>query len=204
MEKSEAITELTKLLIKQDIKDKLGISFTRFYEAIMLLRRMHYICCSGSNQFHFFLSPNPDYEKEHGLQDWVFPESVQLNPKTEKDLPKIEIIVPERNIEIDNIDKINNKDIGRSKQTLAINLDHVLFNGLASAEDLRAIQKWIDVDAYHRVDRKLLKDNWGNDEKYRSCVLLYLSQLLDEMKDADVNALENLINQIVKEASANE
>ena len=106
-------------LSKQDIKDKLGISFTRFYEAIMLLRRMHYICCSGSNQFHFFLSPNPDFEKEHGIVDWESPNLENNNPKSEEEFPKTEQIFPKMSIEIDNIDNIDIKNINKPKQTFA-------------------------------------------------------------------------------------
>ena len=106
-------------LSKQDIKDKLEISFTRFYEAIKLLRRMHYICCSGSNQFHFFLSPNPDFEKEHGIGDWESPKSEQSNPKIEEEFRKAGETVPKTNIEIDIIDKIDNKDKNKPKQTFA-------------------------------------------------------------------------------------
>ena len=83
-------------------------------------------------------------------------------------------------------------------QSIAEDLDNVLFNGLASDEDLRAIQKWIDVDACNRVERSLIKVNWGNDEKYRSALLHYLFRLLDSMKDIDVNAIDNLINTIIE------
>ena len=83
-------------------------------------------------------------------------------------------------------------------QSIAEDLDNVLFNGLASEEDLRVIQKWIDVDACNRVERSLLKVNWGNDEKYRSALLHYLFRLLENMKDIDVNAIDNLINTIIE------
>ena len=81
-------------------------------------------------------------------------------------------------------------------QSIAEDLDNVLFNGLASEKDLRVIQKWIDVEAYNRVERSLLKVNWGNLERYRSAVLHYLFRLLENMKDIDVNAIDNLINSI--------
>ena len=106
-------------LSKQDIKDKLDISSTRFYEAIALLRRMHYICCSGSNQFHFFLSPNPNFEKEYGIVDWESPNLENNNPKTEEELPKTEQNLPKMNIEINNIDKIDIKNKNKLKLTFA-------------------------------------------------------------------------------------
>lgn len=81
-------------------------------------------------------------------------------------------------------------------QSIAEDLDNILFNGLASEEDLRVIQKWIDVDAYNRVERSLIKVNLGNHEKYRSALLHYLFRLLESMKDIDVNAIDNLINSI--------
>ena len=85
-------------LSKQDVKNKLDISFTRFYEGIALLRRMHYICCSGTNQFHFFLSPNPNFEKEHGIVNWESPNLDTNNPKSEEELPKTEHISPKMSI----------------------------------------------------------------------------------------------------------
>lgn len=93
----------TFALSKQDIKDRLGISFSRYYEAIMLLKRLHYICSDGSNHLHFFLKPNPDFESRYGLQDWE-----NEKPKTgEADL-KMGNSVPRSNIEIDIIDKKDN------------------------------------------------------------------------------------------------
>ena len=83
-------------------------------------------------------------------------------------------------------------------QSIAEDLDNILFNGLASEEDLRVIQKWIDVDAYNRVERTLIKINWGNHENYRSALLHYLFRLLENMKDIDVNAIDNLINTIIE------
>ena len=106
-------------LSKQDIKDKLDISFSRFYESIALLRRMKYICCSGSNQFHFFLSPNPDFEKEHGIVDWEIPKSEQSDLKSEEEFRKTGESVPKTNIEIDITDKIENNDKNKPKQTFA-------------------------------------------------------------------------------------
>ena len=187
-------------LSKQDIKDKLDISFTRFYESIALLRRMHYICCIGNNQFHFFLSPNPNFEKKYGIVDWESPKTENNNLKTEEEVPKTEQISPKTNIEIDNIDKIDNKiDINKPTQnlwSLAEDLDHILFN-LASEDNLREIRKWIDVDAYNRVERSLMKVNYGNLENYRHAVLHYLYRLLEKMNDIDVNAIENVIKNIL-------
>ena len=81
--------------------------------------------------------------------------------------------------------------------SLAEDLDNVLFNGLASDEDLRAIQKWIDVDAYNRAERSFLKANRGNHENYRSSVLDYLFRLLDKMNDTSIDALESVITNIL-------
>ena len=95
-------------LSKQDINNKLGISFTRYYEAISLMKKLHYLCSEGGNYLHFFLKPNPEFEKEHGIREWQNPESEELAPKAEQIAPKTGKIVPKSNIEIDIID---NKDI---------------------------------------------------------------------------------------------
>ena len=89
--------------------------------------------------------------------------------------------------------------------SLAEDLDHVLFNRVASEQDLRVIQKWIDVDAYNRNERGFQKANRGNLENYRSSVLYFLFRILEKMHDSDVNALENVINNILdKEITENE
>ena len=57
---------------------------------------------------HFFLKPNPEFEKEHGIREWQNPESEELAPNTKTIAPKLGKFVPKSNIEIDIID---NKDI---------------------------------------------------------------------------------------------
>ena len=98
----------TFALSKQDIKDRLGISFTRYYEAISLMKKLHYICSDGGNRLHFFTKPNLEYEKEFGIQDWEKPNLENEKPKTEETDLKLEEDIPKSNIEIYRIDNKDN------------------------------------------------------------------------------------------------
>lgn len=78
--------------------------------------------------------------------------------------------------------------------SVAEDLDIVLFNQYVEKRDLCIIQKWIDVNAYNRVDRAFLKMDWGNEEKYRYDITKYLFDRLTELSEIDVITIENIIN----------
>lgn len=95
-------------LSKQDIKDRLGISFTRYYDAIRGLRKAHYLCEDYNGRLHFFTYQNPDFGI---IQNW---DSKDRKPKKDNSEPFLENvapisakIVPKPDIEINNIN--NNK-----------------------------------------------------------------------------------------------
>ncbi len=78
--------------------------------------------------------------------------------------------------------------------SVADDLDGVLFNGWASKDDLRTIERWIDIEAYNRAERGFCESDRGNVEKYHSDVVDYLFQLLSKMNEVDVNTIERIIN----------
>lgn len=85
-------------LSKQDIKNRLNISFTRYYEAINLLQRKKYLCKDVNNTLHFFTTPNPKFESQHSIQNWenpnldIFdPKSTALDPFVGRSFPKTDI-----------------------------------------------------------------------------------------------------------------
>ena len=89
-------------LSKQDIANKLKISSTRYYEAIKSLKEQYYICEDGKNHLQFFVKPNPEYGKGHGLNNWEKPEMDNKTPILEHKMPKTDQNLPKTCIEIDN------------------------------------------------------------------------------------------------------
>ncbi len=139
-------------LSKQDIKDKLGISFSRYYEAISLMRKLHYICSDGSNNLQFFLTPNPEFEKSHEIKNW---ESEQYEPKSENDDLKTVKSDPKTSIEINNIDNYRYKDNYESFAANAANRT-ATYSGSAAAKRGKWEEQAYDLGFYRRIyDGKL-------------------------------------------------
>ena len=83
--------------------------------------------------------------------------------------------------------------------SVADDLDGVIFNGLASEDDLRAIARWIDIEAYKQAERGFCDIDKGNHDKYRYDVIKYLFNFLEKMNEVDVNTIENIINPYIEE-----
>lgn len=95
----------TLALSKQDIQNKLNISFTRYYEAIALLKKKKYLCAETTNTFHFFTTPNPEFENQHKIHEWEQPELDIFDPKSTALDPFLRKSYPKSDIEIDNTNK---------------------------------------------------------------------------------------------------
>ncbi len=189
----------------------MNISFTRYYEAIKQLKSLYYICDDGNNHLQFFVRPNPEYAKTHGIKDWENPETEiglpkmeNLSPKTEIEIPKTDeikpktvSISPKTDIEIDNkyIDnEIKNTDIPLADlSSLARDLEAILFNHCASDEDWDTLSQLIDVDAYSKADRQFFRECNRDEKVYQKNIVFYVYELVKKMSKSDIEILQNIV-----------
>ena len=185
----------------QDIGNRLGISKTRIYEAVKALKEKYYICEDGKNHLQFFVKPNPEYGKNHSLNNWENPKMENKTPIMEQKKPKTDQIFPKTCIEIDNKDKIDNIDKDNNKSNDKLNLlpiaeelEGILFNKDASTDDWETISRIIDTEAYNRAERQFFAECDRNEQKLRENCINYVIQLLQNLSDED----KKIVCEIVK------
>lgn len=190
-------------LSKQDIKNQLGISFTRFYEAITLLKKHHYLCEDRKNHLQFFVSPNKEYAERRAIQNWESPEPDSNSPKLEASVPQLEQISPNSNIEIDKKDKIdktdNTEDLLLDKWTLAENLEGILFNKGVDDDCWETITEIVDIYAYRRIENALSTMHQSDFNKYRNGIINYVLELIDALDPDQLDAIVRIVNNNIEE-----
>lgn len=190
-------------LSKQDIKNQLGISFTRFYEAITLLKKHHYLCEDRKNHLQFFLTPNQEYADRKAIQNWESPKPDSNSPKLEPTVPQLEQNSPISNIEIDKKDKIdktdNTDDLFLEKQNLAEELEGILFNKDVDDDSWKTITKIVDVSAYRRKEKQLSTVYMNDDDKYRYYITNYVLSLIDNLSENQLDTIVRIVNNHLQE-----
>ena len=173
----------------QDIGNKLGISKTRIYEAVKALKEKYYICEDGKNHLQFFVKPNPEYGKNHSLNNWENPKMENKTPIMEQKKPKTDQIFPKTCIEIDNKDKeikINKPKDDLNLPTIIEELEGILFNKDVCEDDWETISRIIDTEAYNRAARQFLTECDKDEQKYREDCIYYVFRLLQNLSEEDM------------------
>lgn len=183
-------------LSKQDIANKLKISSTRYHEAIKALKKQYYICEDGKNHLQFFVKPNPEYGKGHGLNNWEKPEMDNKTPILEQRMPKTDQKFPKTSIEIDNKQlniKTDKRNHDLSILTIAEELEGILFNKDVCTEDWETISTIIDIEAYHRAERQFLTECDRDEQKYKGNCIYYVFQLLQSNSDEEMKIITEIV-----------
>lgn len=189
-------------LSKQDIANKLGISSTRYYEAIKALKRHHYICDDGKNHLQFFVKPNPEYGKNHGINNWGSPEMDNKTPYLEQRMPKTDQNLPKTCIEIDNkykYIKTDKTNYDLSMFTIAEELEGILFNKDVCTEDWETISEIIDTEAYNRAVRQFLAKCDKDEQKYKEDCINFVFRLLQSKSDEDIKKVYEIVNRHINQ-----
>ena len=184
-------------LSKQDIANKLGISSTRYYEAIKALKGHHYICDDGKNHLQFFVKPNPEYGRDHGINNWENPEMDNKTPYLEQRMPKMDQNFPKNSIEIYNKDKYKKTDKANhnlSMFTIAEELEGILFNKDVCTEDWETISEIIDTEAYNRAERQFFQACDRDVQKLKEDCTYYVFQLLQSKSDEEIKIITEIVN----------
>ena len=190
-------------LSKQDIKNELGISFTRFYEAITLLKKHHYLCEDRKNHLQFFMTPNQEYADRKAIQNWESPKPDSDIPDLESSVPQLEQNSPITNIEIDKTDKIdktdNTEEVLLDKWNLAEGLEGILFNKDVDDDCWKTITEIVDIYAYRRVEKALLTMHQSDPYKYRNSIINYVLGLINALDPDQLDAIVHIVNNNFKE-----
>lgn len=190
-------------LSKQDIKNELGISFTRFYEAITLLKKHHYLCEDRKNHLQFFMTPNQEYADRKAIQNWESPKPDSDIPDLESSVPQLEQNSPISNIEIDKKDKIdkkdNTEDLFFEKWTLAEELEGILFNRDIDDESWKTISEIIDVDEYNRKEKEFSTAYRGDFEMFHYETINYVLGLINNLNCNQLDTIVCIVNEYFEE-----